>query len=942
MKSRKCDLHGARRNGGAVSALILSAFTLSHASAVQWTTNHFDNGRDGANLNETVLNPSAGNVNNTTFFGKVFDRDVDGEVYAEPLVMDNVVLKNGAGTAHQAVYVCTTKNNVYCFDAEDPSQSAPLWSVNLGPAILASRVQCCCPDMSLWCGITGTPVIDPVSQTMYVVAATYNNANGAFAQALHALDITTGAEKFGGPKTISATHGAVSFSPNLNHQRASLLLQNGNVYIGWASHNDCGAYHGWIMAYNAKTLAQTAAYCDTATGTQGGIWMGGNGFVGDGTYVYITTGNGTFDLNVGGVNSGESFLKFNSKLVVQDYFTPHNQAALNNADLDLGAGGIMLIPGTHMLLGGGKGGYWYVVNTGGMGGYNATVDACVQSFLVTSPNQALNHLHGGPAFFNNGTTRQCYTWGESDYLKAYAWNGSRLPAIPTKQSTFTGPLNSMPGGTLTVSANGTANGVLWGDAVYSGNANQGSQPGILYAFDPSNVGNLLWSSRLAQYRDDFGLFAKNPGPVVANGHVYQATFGQHISAYGLWPTPAGAIYEAENATLSGGANPINNHNNYSGTGFVQGYNNQGATTTFHVTAPTNGTYAVRLHFANSTGAAQNVSVFVNGASVGKVTAPNLPSWDNWSDVTSMVTLNTGPNTIAYVHGADDNGDINLDYIEVANYYEAEKGVLSGGAGFANDHINYSGTGFVAGMDNLNAAVAFTVNAPAAGPYNVRLHYANSAGSNGQMTQTMSVLVNDSFVRQLNLPDFGTWDYWGDVTTVLNLEAGPNKVAYQHRSTDTGVANLDYIAVESAPLHFEAENLTVGAIGAGDKVVRISATQMMGGIGSELQAHAAGGSVTYEVNVPEARPYDIKIRVKKSNTGGIVQLATATSLAGTYTNQGNAVDLYSATAQYTTIDLGRITFSAASPTTAFRFTVTGKDSAARGYDSALDYLLLIPN
>jgi hypothetical protein len=312
-------------------------------------------------------------------------------------------------------------------------------------------------------------------------------------------------------------------------------------------------------------------------------------------------------------------------------------------------------------------------------------------------------------------------------------------------------------------------------------------------------------------------------------------------------------------------------------------------------------------------------------------------------VTSMLTLNAGPNTIAYQHGAGDNGDINIDYIEVANYYEAEKGALSGGAGFANDHLNYSGTGFVGGFDNVGAADAITVNVPAAGLYNVRLHYANSLnGAGQQMTQTMSVLVNGTFVRQISLPDMGSWDYWGDVTTALNLSAGSNTITYQHRPSDTGVANIDYIAVTSAPLHYEAESLAVGAVGAGDKVVRISASQMMGGNGSQLDGHAAGSSITYEVNVPEARPYDIKLRVKKWSAGGIAQLATAPSVTGTYTNQGNPVDLYSATTQYTMIDLGRVTFSSASPTTAFRFTITGKNPAGTGYDAALDYLVLVPN
>src|SRR5262249_10518356 len=167
--------------------------------------------------------------------------------------------------------------------------------------------------------------------------------------------------KFSGPKEITASSSGVNFDAKLNHQRAGLLLQSGNVYIGWSSHNDCGGYHGWIIGYNASTLAQRAAYVDTPTGSQGGIWMSGGGLVGDGTSIYLTTGNGTFDINTGGNNAGESFLRLNSSLARQDYFTPASQAALNSADKDLGGGGIMLIPGTSRLIGGGKDGKWYLV-----------------------------------------------------------------------------------------------------------------------------------------------------------------------------------------------------------------------------------------------------------------------------------------------------------------------------------------------------------------------------------------------------------------------------------------------------------------------------------------------------------------------------------------------------------------------------------------------------
>jgi hypothetical protein len=250
---------------------------------------------------------------------------------------------------------------------------------------------------------------------------------------------------------------------------------------------------------------------------------------------------------------------------------------------------------------------------------------------------------------------------------------------------------------------------------------------------------------------------------------------------------------------------------------------------------------------------------------------------------------------------------------------------------------------VDGFEAVGATDAITVNAPVAGPYNVRLHYANSANSLGQQaTQTLSVLVNGTFVTQISMPDMGSWDYWGDVTSVLNLNAGSNTITYTYRSSDSAHVNLDYIAVEPAPLHYEAESLTVAAHSSADTVTLMSNNQLIGGSGSQLNGSAVGSFVTYSVNVPQARTYDVKLRVKKWNNRGIFQFATAPSTGGTYTNWGGTVDLYDPNQIYTMIDLGQVTFASASSTTAFRFTMTGKNSGSTAYDTAIDYIVLIPN
>ncbi len=787
------------------SIATLCAMTLP-AFAVECLTVHANAGRSGANLSETVLTQS--NVNSTNF-GKVFDRNVDGELYAQPLAADNVLTSAGL---HNVVFATTTKNNVYCFDAEDPTQSTPLWTVNLGAPVPVGDVQCCCTDMSDWCGIVGTGVIDRASGTLYVVTK-IKNADLSYHQWLHALDITNGAEKFSGPREITATASGVSFSAKLNNQRAGLLLQGGNVYIGWSSHNDCGAYHGWVMGYTASTLAQIGAFpVTTSSGSQGGVWMSGGGLVGDGTSIYLTTGNGTFDVSTGGSNVGECFLRLNSTLARQDWFAPASAANLNSTDKDLGGGGIMLIPGTQRLIGGGKDGKFYLVSTTAMGGFNSSTDACIQSFMVTDSTDGLNHLHGGPVYFDNGAHKWVYTWGESDQCKAFAWGGTTLGTTPASQSSFEGPSGSMPGGMLSISANGTSQGILWTEAVFSGNANNAVQPGILRAFKADDLSTVLWDSHMNQSRDDMGNFAKNPAPVVVNGRMYQSTFSQRLAVYGLNPTPAGTVYEAENGTFAGGAKTNNNHANYSGTGFVDGF------------------------------------------------------------------------------------------------------------------------------EAVGASASLTVTAGVTGTYNVRLHYANDE----QVTETLGLYVNGTRVKTTKMPDLGTWDLWGDVTDTVTLNSGSNTIKYQWDSGDGGHVNLDYIQVTKASEHYESESLVVAANSTGDTVRVFADANCNNGNGSIIDANAAGDFVTYNVAVPEARTYDVKIRTKKLNTRGIFQLAIAGSVGGAYTDHGSPVDEYTSNtnADYVMVDIGPVSFGSAG-TKAFRFTVTGKNAASTGFSIASDYIVLTP-
>ena len=277
------------------------------------------------------------------------------------------------------------------YDADNATNQAPFWSENLGTLVPQADVDCSATDIATLVGIIGTPTIDTTSQTMYLVTK-IKNPDATYHQWLHALDIITGAEKFGGPVAIAAMIGGTNaFSAKLNNQRAALLLQGGNVYITWSSHNDCPGYHGIVAAYNASTLAQVGVWDDTPTGTKGGIWMSGGGLVGDGTNIYLATGNGDFNASSGGANYGESILGLNSSLSsVLTYFTPTTWSTLNGKDQDLGGCPLLLIPGTRLLVIGGKDHNLYLVNADNMGTWRG-----LQSFSI-----ATSEIKGGLVAFN--------------------------------------------------------------------------------------------------------------------------------------------------------------------------------------------------------------------------------------------------------------------------------------------------------------------------------------------------------------------------------------------------------------------------------------------------------------------------------------------------------------------------------------------------------------
>ena len=550
---------------------LLAGFRGAAMAQVNVFTRSYDNSRTGANLQETILTPA--NVNSTNF-GKLWTFHTDGEIYGQPLYASKLAI---AGGTHNVVFIASMLNTVYALDADTGAQ---LWSQNFGSPINPQNVEND-PNISYatGLGILGTPVIDPATNIMYFVSGSQPaDGTAQYSFNLNAIEIATGLPVSGSPVAIAATYSTpdlttpLVFSAKTQNPRPGLALANGNVYIAFASHNDIAPYNGWIMAYSTSTLAQTAVYSDTTTGTLGGIWNAGQApsvdAVGD---LYISTGNGSFGTTPNNlVQTGNSFIKLSPTLQLLDYFTPNNSAVLNSGDMDLGSSGLLLIPNTNYVLGGGKEGVLYLVDTTAMGEFNASSDNVRQEFQAVY-GVGTSHIHGGAVYFNgavNGPTT--YVWGENDVLRGFLFNTTTglLTTTPFAKSTMTAPATNndgaMPGGFLSISANGNSNGIVWASTPYNGDATHQSTQGVLYAFNADTL-SLLWSDKTNDARDEIGMFAKDVPPVVANGKVYVPNFGPvgntdgsgNLVAYGLLQqltvtaNNATRVYGAANPTFSG-------------------------------------------------------------------------------------------------------------------------------------------------------------------------------------------------------------------------------------------------------------------------------------------------------------------------------------------------------------------------------------------------------
>ena len=499
-------------------------------------TYHYDNARTGQQTNEIALSPA--NVNHNQF-GKLFSRSVDGFVFAQPLYVRGVTI---GSAKHNVVFVATEHASVYAFDA-DGNSSTPLWHrsfINPTAGInVVTGAEVNNYDLGPEVSITSTPVIDPAAGTMYVLVRT--NESGTYFQRLHAISLASGADKMTAA-TISATvngsgvggdgAGHISFNNLVQNQRPSLLLANGNVYIGWASHGDNGSYHGWLMAYSASTMQRVGVFNTTPNGKDGGIWMGGAGPAADANgNIYVATGNGTNDVTGSALDFGDSYMKFSSTLAPLDYFTPFDQSTLNSGDLDLGSSGLVLVPDQagsfpHVLVGSGKRGDLYVINRDAMGGFHSGSNTNALQYLprAVGVNTAEDQFFGIGSYWNGNM----YFAGSFDHLKQFTMSNGLLSSNPVHISVEA--LSSDRSAEPIISSNGNSNGIVWVIATDTYQSNTSAL--VLHAYDANNVGTELYNNTQAGTRDLGGKVVKFTAPTVANGRVYVGTRNS-LDVYGL-------------------------------------------------------------------------------------------------------------------------------------------------------------------------------------------------------------------------------------------------------------------------------------------------------------------------------------------------------------------------------------------------------------------------
>jgi|HubBroStandDraft_1064217.scaffolds.fasta_scaffold00001_176 hypothetical protein len=635
-----------------VGTLLCTAVALAQSNVV---TQRGDVRRDGQFSAETYLTPS--NVNSNQF-GSLFSYAVDGYVVAQPLYVSGVTIPN-VGVVN-VVYVATTNDSVFAFNADTPGTGAPLWQVSLidatGTTEPVSLLGCATGNGYTEVGIIGTPVIDLSTNTMYVVAKTIEN-DTSYVFNLHALDITTGAEKFGGPAPISASFGAVTMETYSQYylQRPALLESNGVIYIGFGSNGCDTNAHGWLLAYSAyatdsyPALQQLAVFNSSPGVTWGSsIWMSGVGPAADSSgNVYIATANGKFDVNTGGLDYGDTVAKLSldgAAFSVLDYFTPSNQAKMQSGDLDLGSGGVVLLPDDEftqsatLAISEGKTGTIYLINTSDMGKYDTNSGGDGNEEDVVG---ATEQMYGAPIYWNG----YLYTAARQDHIKAFSMANGMLSSTWVYESPATYTLNGVP--TLSANGNEEGTGIFW----LVRNTNNTGEVFELSAFNAVNnngSANLaeLYNTQDVSGRDALGAAAHFATPLVANGKVYVATQTQ-LKAYGLFPELNPLSGSNQTATVNTAITlSVQATDPYSGAGTA------GVTVTFG--SGNKGTFSANPVTTDSTGTATTTYTLPETAGTYALTATS-PSYSTAS--MSEVAVAGPAAAISVISGSTQSGTV---------------------------------------------------------------------------------------------------------------------------------------------------------------------------------------------------------------------------------------------------------------------------------------------
>lgn len=530
-----------------LTGLSLAAIHSANAAPPAVPTQNNDNARTGANVSETILSPTTVTA---TSFKKLFTRSLDANVNGQVLYVPNVTI---GGASHNVIYAYTSNNSnnspssLYAFDADDPNASIPLWRHQF-------------TNSARW--TTATPAIDTATNTIYVLTKDTDD-NGA--NNLRALDITTGNEKPGSPIAIAASvagtgdgssNGVVTFANSHANERPGLLFVNGNIYVAFAHNSDSFPYQGWVLAYSydQTKFTQTAVFCTTPNGGDGGVWQAGKGLTADSSgNIYCSVGNGTFDVNSGGIDYGMCYLKLSPSLKVLDWTASYDEKSLSDQDLDVGSTGLAAIPGTNRLFAGAtKYGSVYLLDSTNLGGFTSGgPDKVVQRINSVSPNDSVGQ---NPIAWDASTVKYAYLWPGSRNIEQFQYSTTTNQFNPAGVWKQTSNLTGGGGGSLTVTSNGTTDGILW--AVGSNS--------IFHAFDATDLSKPeLWNSSL-NAGDALPSVGHFQFPTVVNGKAYISTGSSSIAVYGLAVVQSNTLTPTADAYVRAGRYADTNYGSVNG------------------------------------------------------------------------------------------------------------------------------------------------------------------------------------------------------------------------------------------------------------------------------------------------------------------------------------------------------------------------------------------